>query len=130
MEFGSNDFLAEFLSDLQSSFGAEILDARDDLHGAIVVDVRVNAERARRVYRTSIRRRAQDAVVRSRMLCDASRTLQADMTVLVDRLRGMDTRRRRWLDDSRAQVEVTRELRRDSHPEAIDPGDRLAPAPG
>lgn len=128
MEFGSDDFLAEFLSDLRTSFGAEILDARDDLDGAIVVDVRVNAERARRVYSTSIRRRTQDAVVRSRMLCDASRTLQADMTVLVDRLRGMDTSRRRWLDDSRAQVEVTRELLRGSQPDANDPGGRLAPA--
>ena len=46
MHTASVDVLARLLSDLRERFGAVILDARDDLDGGLVVDVRLDARRA------------------------------------------------------------------------------------
>ena len=72
----SADFLARFLGDLQRSFGAEILDARDDLDGAIWVDVRVDAGRARKMHRLVVRQQAEQTFVRSQEILERSASLQ------------------------------------------------------
>ena len=72
MQNSSIDWLARFLVDLRGSFGAEILDARDDMDGSIVVDVRVDAGKALKHYRRRTRQQAAVTRDRSRELVDTA----------------------------------------------------------
>jgi hypothetical protein len=105
---GSADFLARFLGDLQRTFGAEILEARDDLDGVVSVDVRLDAAKAVGVQRLLVRRRAARTVGRSREILDRNQALQRHWAEEVADLRSGVAERRRCLAESRDGIEALR----------------------
>jgi len=113
MQTTSFEQLARLLAHLRSRMGAEILEARDDLDGSIVVDVRLDVGRVIAAHRTIVRERVKDTVGHSRELVDRSRQLSDRAGALLTELRDTNSSRREHLDDTRRQVQVVRALRRD-----------------
>jgi hypothetical protein len=114
MQMPPVEFLARFLNDLQGKFGAEVIEARDELDGAIVVDVRLDARRALKAHRGLVRERAVATVGMSRNLVDRTNDLYRRAGVLRSELEITEASRRRKLDQSRRQIQQTRALRDDS----------------
>lgn len=84
---GGIDVLSGLLGRLQTSFDATVLEVRDELDGSIVVDVRMDAGQALRVYRTRIRASAHDEFARAALLLETSASLVLQATHLVEDLR-------------------------------------------
>lgn len=110
------EFLARFLNDLQGKFGAEIIEARDEMDGAIVVDVRLDARRALQVHRGFVRDRAVTTFGTSRELVDRSRDLFRRADLLRSELRVTNDSCQEKLDQSRQRIREARSLREGSSP--------------
>jgi len=111
MEISSIDFLARLLGELKRSFDAEVIDARDDFDGGIVVDVRLDASKALKQYRVLVLEQAGRTVLRSRALLETNLALQQRAVGLLEEVRAVATANRDMLFESRAIIAGVRTLR-------------------
>ena len=103
--------LARLLGGLRRSFGAEIIDVRDDLDGGIVVDVKVNAGQVLLTGRRMVRERVSLTLDRSHELVDRTRQLQRRNEELTRQMAIICEANRAGMRDSRARMQDVRRLR-------------------
>ena len=123
MRPSSADFLARFLGDLQRTFGAEILEARDDMDGALWVDVRMDAGRAMRTRRVLIRKKASEMCMRSREILDLNGELQHHTAELVAAVRPQRRSSQARLEDCRSRMTEIRRKRAETAHSSTKPTD-------
>lgn len=103
--------LARLLGSLRRSFGAEIIDVRDDLEGGIVVDVKVNAERVLVTGRRMVLEQVSLTLDRSHELVDRTRQLQRRNEELTRQMAIICEANRVGMRNSRARMRDAQRLR-------------------
>jgi hypothetical protein len=96
--------LSSLLGDLQHVFGANVVDARDELDGSIVVDLHIDAGSGLKTYRRYVRERADHVIQQSRDAQDRSITLQQRALAIVGEIQTTAGRNRSLLDTSRSLI--------------------------
>jgi hypothetical protein len=110
MHTSSIDSLAQLLAGLRRSFGAEVIDVRDDMDGSIVVDVRVDAGKVMITSRRLVREQVDRTLTTSRELVDRTRLLQHRHQELVHDMLVISRSNRVHLKASRARLREVRTL--------------------